>query len=434
MTRIKRFISAFLICAVVSAFTGIYSFAADIGTGTVTGSVVNVRKGPGTSYSIITQVARGNTVTVISQESGWYKIRVNGKEGYMIGDYLSVNSGQASVSNNETIYGIVTGSVVNVRKGPGTSYGIISQVKKGASITITATLDGWYKIDISGKEGYICSDYVSTSSSGGSGSIPAETRKGIVTGSVVNVRTGAGTSYGIITQVKKGTSLTIIGQKDEWYKISINGTEGYISSYYVNADEDNSETQSGTITGSVVNFRKGPSTTYGSQGLLLKGTVVTVRGTEGDWVKIEYNGATGYVYSAYISIGAEKINSSVTGDEILEYASQFIGVPYLYGGSTPLGFDCSGLTQYVYKHFGISIPRTAASQYSAYPKVSRDQLQKGDLVFFTGPGSSSIQHVGIYAGDGKFIDAPSSGKYVRYDSLYSTYYNTYYYGAVRVLH
>lgn len=432
MTRFKRFISAFIICALVSVFAGIYSFAEDTSTGTVTGSVVNVRSGPGTSYSIITQVARGTTVTVISQEGGWYKIGVNGKEGYMIGDYLSVNFGQASGSTTETLQGIVTGSVVNVRSGPGTSYGIISQVKKGASITITATLSGWYKIDIGGKEGYICSDYVSTSHSGQSSSTTTETRKGVVTGSVVNVRTGAGTSYGIITQVSRGTSLTITGQQNEWYKISINGTDGYISSYYVSVVENESNAKSGTITGSVVNFRKGPSTTYGTQGLLLKGTVVTVLGTEGDWVKIVYNGTTGYVYSAYVSTGTSGSGNTINGDEVLSYASQFIGVPYVYGGTTPLGFDCSGFTQYVYKYFGVSIPRTASSQYSAYSKVSRDQLQKGDLVFFSGPGSSSIQHVGIYSGDGKFIHSPSTGNYVRYDSLSSSYYNTYYYGAVRV--
>lgn len=429
--RFKRFMVAFMICAVVSVFTGIYSFAADT-AGTVTGSVVNVRSGPGTSYSIITQVARGTTVTVISQESGWYKIGVNGKEGYMIADYLSVNSGQASGSTAEKTQGTVTGSVVNVRTGPGTSYGIISQVKKGASITITATLNGWYKIDINGKEGYISSDYVSTSPSGQNGSTATENRKGIVTGSVVNVRTGAGTSYSIITTVAKGASLTITGQENEWYRISINGTQGYISSYYVSVVDNDNTTQSGTITGSVVNFRKGPSTTYGTQGLLIKGTVVSVIGTEGDWVKIVYNGATGYVFSAYVSIGTSGNSAAVSGDEVLAYASQFIGVPYLYGGTTPLGFDCSGFTQYVYKHFGISIPRTASSQYSAYPKVSQDQLQKGDLVFFSGPGSSSIQHVGIYAGDGKFINSPSTGNYVRYDSLSVNYYNTYYYGAVRV--
>ncbi len=431
MTKLKRLISAFVICVLVSTFTSMYAIAAESNTGTVTGSVVNVRSGPGTSYGIVTQVSRGTTVTVLSEAGGWYKIEVKGKEGYIIAEYLSVNAGQAPGPTTEAFQGTVTGSVVNVRSGPGTSYSIISQLKKGASITIIATLDGWYKISINGGEGYICSDYVSKSISSGGGDT-TETRKGTVTGSVVNVRSGAGTSYSIITQVNRGTALTIIGQQNEWYKISINGKEGYISSYYVNVVEDENKTQTGLITGSVVNFRMGPSTTYGTLGQLLKGTLVTVLSTEGDWVKIQYNGTTGYVFSAYISIGAEGSGAAVSGDEVLAYADQFIGVPYLYGGTTPLGFDCSGFTQYVFKHFGVSIPRTASSQYSAYVKVSRDQLQKGDLVFFSGPGSSSIKHVGIYAGDGKFINSPSTGNYVRYDNLTSGYYNTYYYGAVRV--
>ena len=122
--------------------------------------------------------------------------------------------------------------------------------------------------------------------------------------------------------------------------------------------------------------------------------------------------------------------SSVTSD-VISYAKQFIGTPYVYGGSTPSGFDCSGFTSYVYKHFGISLPHSSSAQYSSLAKVSRDQLKAGDLVFFTN-GGSGIGHVGIYVGNNQFIHSPSSGRTVCIDTMSSGYYASHYVGAGRV--
>lgn len=116
---------------------------------------------------------------------------------------------------------------------------------------------------------------------------------------------------------------------------------------------------------------------------------------------------------------------SLLRQQVVDYAKTFLGTPYLYGGTTPAGFDCSGFTQYVYNHFGINITRTTYTQVNQGVYVSRDQLLPGDLVFFymtdQGPG-----HVGIYIGNGQFIHAPHSGDVVRiadlsgYDSVYVT--------------
>lgn len=103
--------------------------------------------------------------------------------------------------------------------------------------------------------------------------------------------------------------------------------------------------------------------------------------------------------------------SGVSGEAIVKYAASFIGTPYVYGGSAPGGFDCSGLVQYVYAHFGISLPRTSEQQVNAGAPVTGD-LEPGDLLFFE-PSSSGPGHVGIYAGDNTFIEAPHTGANVR---------------------
>ena len=108
------------------------------------------------------------------------------------------------------------------------------------------------------------------------------------------------------------------------------------------------------------------------------------------------------------------------GKNIFDTAVQFLGTPYVWGGSSTSGFDCSGLTQYVYNQNGISIPRTAQEQYNSGVAVDKSQLQVGDLVFFNGyKGSSGIGHVGIYAGNGQYIHAPKSGDVVKISSLSS---------------
>lgn len=107
--------------------------------------------------------------------------------------------------------------------------------------------------------------------------------------------------------------------------------------------------------------------------------------------------------------------------EVVDIALQYLGVPYVWGGSSPSGFDCSGLTQYCYKQIGVSIPRTSQSQYNAGQHIDRDRLdllRPGDLVFFGTDGDDSqVHHVGMYVGDGNYVHAPYTGAVVRVDSL-----------------
>ncbi|MDI6616495.1 MAG: C40 family peptidase, partial [Syntrophaceae bacterium] len=117
-------------------------------------------------------------------------------------------------------------------------------------------------------------------------------------------------------------------------------------------------------------------------------------------------------------------------DEIVKTARSFLGVPYRWGGaSADQGFDCSGLAMAIYRLNGLNLPRTSRQQYESGAAVGSGALAKGDLVFFDTRGKGEISHVGIYAGDGRFIHAPRSGKTVRTSSLSDSYYKNRYVGA-----
>ena len=112
---------------------------------------------------------------------------------------------------------------------------------------------------------------------------------------------------------------------------------------------------------------------------------------------------------------------------VVGIAMQYLGIPYVYGGASPSGFDCSGLIMYVFAQVGVSLPHHAASQYGMGTAVSRDQLQAGDLVFFNGLG-----HAGIYIGGDQFIHSPHTGDVVKISSLSDSWYAATYVGARRI--
>ena len=216
------------------------------GTLTITGSSVNVRSGAGTNYSVVTTVKKGASYTYSKETtvSGvkWYYIKVNSsKSGWICGSYVSTSkSAQTSQDASGTLK--ITGSSVNVRSGAGTNYSVVTQVKKGASYTYSkqTTVSGvkWYYIKVnSSKSGWVCGSYVSTSSSQSSQSSKDTSGTLKINGTVVNVRSGAGTNYSVVTTVKKNSTYNYSNEKTvsgvKWYYIKVSSSKsGWICSSY----------------------------------------------------------------------------------------------------------------------------------------------------------------------------------------------------------
>ena len=248
----------------------------------------------------------------------------------------------------------------------------------------------------------------------------------------LNLRSEASTDAAVLATLDYGTQVDVLSTSDDgtWHKVTYNGMTGYMSGDYLQVTE---EQFYGQVMDGPLNIRSGPGTECGTVGSLSTGAIVEIEelvGGYGGWYKIEQ----GYVSSDYVAqVDASVAASSGKGSQIAQYALQYVGCPYVYGGSSPSGFDCSGFTTYVMKHFGYSINRTASSQMDNGTSVSKSQLQPGDLVFFnSGNSSKRATHVGIYTGNGQFVHASTSTTGVIISDLNSSYYSSTYVGARRL--
>lgn len=188
----------------------------------------------------------------------------------------------------------------------------------------------------------------------------------------------------------------------------------------------------GYVATDVLNVRSGPGTGYSRVGQLGYGTNVSIIETTGEWHRINWNGGTtAYVNLNYIGLGYAP-QASGKGNQVVEIAKKYIGTPYVYGGDAPGGFDCSGFTSYVFGKMGIYLPHRASEQANLGTRVSKQNLQVGDLVFFTN-GGSGIGHVGIYVGNHSFIHSPRTGKTVCIQDMNTSYYTSHYVTATRIL-
>lgn len=193
----------------------------------------------------------------------------------------------------------------------------------------------------------------------------------------------------------------------------------------------------GIVVGDIVNVRTAPNTECEIVAQVWYGVTLDIYSREDNWYKIGTgNGNTAYISADYVSVRPEDIanrGNFTAGHRVVAMAERYLGVPYVYGGSSPSGFDCSGFTSYVYKQLGYTINRTAHAQLSNGIPVSKNELIPGDLVMFKRPGNSTVHHVGIYVGDGMMIHAPQTGDVVKYTSITTGYYGNVYYAARRIV-
>lgn len=372
------------------------------------GGSVNVRALASKESEIIGSLVLGDalTVTDITDDGLWYAVTLSdGNLGYVMCDLISfdynaVRMQLLSTSMYQTGTVSVSGGKLNVRNTPsdgGTV--VIDQLADGSVVYVSEFCEGgWLKV-LFGKDydtGYIMADYVTLGEMVARADVDnarkdrlgAASKKGtiVTASSYVNVRNAPSEKADIVTTVKNGTVCTIISQGSKWTKIlTADNKTAYI------------------ITSAI--FDDAALANYNAK---KNASVARAQSS----AKAETPAKT--TAPANAAMGAR----------IIAEAEKYIGVRYVYGGTSPSGFDCSGLVQYTLKNVGISVNRSSRDQYKNGVAVARGDLQAGDLVFFSKGGS--ITHVGIYAGNDKVIHSPSAGHTVCYTTLshmcsYSTY-------------
>lgn len=274
----------------------------------------------------------------------------------------------------------------------------------------------------------------------------------------LNVREDASLKAKRVSQVSKGEAYKYLGKKGDFYKISFKGKVRYISATkeytYVRNMKTEEKAQKKVVSKvNRLNVREGASLKAKKVAQINKGEAYKYLGKNNEFYKISYEGKVRYVSSNKEYTQVKTVDTtetpatepakpvapaepkpttdanSSTREKLAKVANQYQGSRYVYGGTTPAGFDCSGFTSYVYKQAtGKTIPRDSRSQYALAKKVSRSNIQAGDLIFFSHTGER-IQHVGIAVSNTAMINAETPARGIRYASFSSGYWAPRYVGA-----
>ncbi len=391
-------------------------FEAKTGYISYVGGSVNIREEASKQSEVVTSLVLGDSfeVTGISEDGLWYSVTLSdGNVGYVMCDlvgfeYDEIKKLLTSTTMYETGIISVSGSKLNVRNAPSeTNSVVVDQLADGAVVYIVSTEEnGWMKVMFGSDYdcGYIMSKFVAVGDmvkrvdvdNAKKDRLSAISKNGTVVtnGEAVNVRNAPSEKGEAVGSLKNGDACTIISQGSKWTKILYADTTAYIISSAVMDEaalaDYNAKKEEASRRAANVDTKSTKAAPAAEQ------TPTTP---------------------------ATAANSSM-GATIIAEGEKYIGTKYVYGGSSPSGFDCSGFVQYVMKKVGITVNRTSRDQYKNGVAVSKENLAAGDLVFFSKGGS--ISHVGIYAGNGNVLHSPSPGKTVCYTTLehmcsYSTY-------------
>ena len=455
----------------------IFSIKVEATTGTINSETVRLRKEPNTNSTILEQLDKDCKVDILEQEEGWYKVQVK--------------------VNGETITGYVSEKLVDVKDGEVTNTTTSSQNNIEPETDTMPEINTETPVEPQEVDIEPTTETVDTSTEikeNDQYTLNQETE--IKSIPLINSKTRATISGNIkvveiindwcrieneteigwirINLLKKSTTSEVQLQEPE-QQPQENPTET-MSDDTTNTDNFDAKTTETTPTVTSLNktgyvnaegliVREEPTTSSKEIDSLSRNDKVEITGETDGWYQIKLNGKTGYASSKYISdtktaettsrsgssIPSANItpmeeqettqdqnqttsSSGTTGTAVVEYAKQYLGYKYVSGGESPsTGFDCSGFTSYVYKHFGITLNRSSKDQIKNGVAVEKSNLQPGDIVIFNNSANTSIGHVGIYIGSDNFIHAANPSEGVRITSLSSSYYKKRYVGARRVI-
>ncbi|MDD7796171.1 C40 family peptidase [Clostridium sp. 'White wine YQ'] len=383
------------------------------------GQVINVstnlrvRSGAGASYSIIGYLVNGQTFSILGSEGDWYNIQYDGRSGYVSKDYVKEVSsgGVVTTPTNNIISSSSKGEVVNIssslriRSSNSTNSSVVGYLNNGQTFDIKGKSGDWYSIQANGISGYVHKDYVKEiSTSSGSTNPPVTTtptqtpsqntgsKKGVVYNVNSNLRLRSKASTGsdsrVVAYLLPGATFDVLGMYGDWYNVNYNGNIGYLLKDYVKLVDGTSYNNSSDANNS--NTPSNPSA-YNKILSSLKAQIGS---------PYVYGGAGELLTTAYLN--TIKQNFSVEASRgVYDLAAKYVDKGYR-------AFDCSGFVQWGYKQAGITIGRTTWDQINNGVEVSVSDAKPGDLLFY-----SDISHVGMYIGNGQWIESPNSKDYVK---------------------